>query len=238
MQDIASSILGFIVAIGVLVAVHEFGHYWVARRLGFKVLRFSIGFGRPIARWRGRAPDHVEYWLSAIPLGGYVKMLDEREGEVPAAERSRAFNRQAVGARIFIVLAGPVANFALAFLIYWVLFIAGLPGVKPVVGDPPRETPAAMAGLANGETIRAIGDEPVHTWTDVRWLLLKEAVKREAVLMESLTLGQAWIGVLIFTIVMLLLSVLKERIAALWSGPRQSHPEPVIPHPASPPSGL
>ena len=94
MSDIASSILAFIVAIGVLVSVHEFGHFWVARRLGFKVLRFSIGFGKPIARWRGAAPDHTEYWLSSIPLGGYVKMLDEREGPVAIADQPRAFNRR------------------------------------------------------------------------------------------------------------------------------------------------
>jgi regulator of sigma E protease len=105
-------------------------------------------------------------------------MLDEREGDVPARDRPRAFNRQNVWARIFIVLAGPFANFLLALLIYWALFIAGLPGVKPVLGDPPRDSPAAFAGLANGDTIRAVADEPVHTWTDVRWLLLKEAVKR------------------------------------------------------------
>ena len=105
-------------------------------------------------------------------------MLDEREGDVPVREAGRAFNRQGVGARIFIVVACPVANFLLAFLVYWALFIAGLPGVKPVLGDPPRDTPAAFAGLANGDTVRAVADEPVHTWPDVRWLLLKEAVKR------------------------------------------------------------
>jgi regulator of sigma E protease len=105
-------------------------------------------------------------------------MLDEREAEVPVRDRPRAFNRQNVWARIFIVLAGPFANFFLAFLLYWALFIAGLPGVKPVLGDPPRDSPAAVAGLANGDTVRAISDEPVYSWTDVRWLLLKEAVRR------------------------------------------------------------
>jgi regulator of sigma E protease len=118
-----------------------------------------------------------------------VKMLDEREGDVAPAERSRAFNRQGVGARILIVLAGPAANFLLAFLIYWVLFIAGLPGVKPVLGDAPPGTPAAIAGLANGDIIGAIDGEPVHTWTDVRWLLLKEAVKRRAVDLEVQSAG-------------------------------------------------
>jgi regulator of sigma E protease len=148
-----------------------------------KILRFSVGFGRTL--WMRRfGRDQTEWAIAAVPLGGYVKMLDEREADVPPGERHRAFNRQKVGNRIFIVLAGPAANFLLALLIYWALFLAGLPGVKPVLGDPPRNTPAAAAGLANGDTVRALGDEPVHTWTDVRWLLLKEAVKREPVLIE------------------------------------------------------
>ena len=177
------TIVSFLVTVGVLVVIHEFGHYLAARFVGVKILRFSVGFGKSL--WSRRlGKDATEWVLSAIPLGGYVKMLDEREGEVPERERPRAFNRQKVGARIFIVLAGPAANFLLAMLIYWALFIAGLPGVKPVLGDPPRNTPAAVAGLANGDTIRAVADEPVFTWNDVRWLLLKEAVKRETTPIE------------------------------------------------------
>ena len=177
------TVLSFLVTIAILVVIHEYGHYWAARRVGVKILRFSVGFGRVV--WsRQRGPDQTEWAISAIPLGGYVKMLDEREGVVRESEVHRAFNRQGVGARIFIVLAGPAANFLLAFLIYWALFLAGLPGMKPVLGDPPRNTPAAVAGLANGDTVRAIADEPVFTWTDVRWMLLKEAVKRESVLVE------------------------------------------------------
>ncbi len=177
------TILSFLVTIGVLVVIHEYGHYWAARRVGVKILRFSVGFGKIV--WsRRRGPDETEWAISAVPLGGYVKMLDEREGVVRESELHRAFNRQGVAARIFIVLAGPAANFLLAFLIYWVLFIAGLPGMKPILGDPPRNTPAAVAGLASGDTVRAIAEEPVFTWTDVRWMLLKEAVKRESVLVE------------------------------------------------------
>ena len=177
MNTFLVTLVSFIVTVGVLVVIHELGHYLAARLSGVKILRFSVGFGKPLwSRRFGR--DATEWTLSAVPLGGYVKMLDEREGEVPAEERARAFNRQKVGTRIFIVLAGPFANFLLAILLYWALFMSGVPGMKPVLGDPPRDTAAAAAGLMNGDTIRAVAEEPTHTWTDVRWLLLKEAVKR------------------------------------------------------------
>ena len=180
------TIPSFLVTVGVLVVIHEFGHYLAARLMGVKILRFSVGFGKPLlVRRKGR--DQTEWVLSAIPLGGYVKMLDAREGEVPCADAHRAFDAKGVAARIFIVLAGPAANFLLALLVYWALFIAGLPGVKPVVGDPPPDTPAAVAGLANGDTVTSVSDEPVATWNDVRWLLLKEAVKRETTVLEVQT---------------------------------------------------
>src|SRR5439155_1670619 len=127
------TIVSFLVTVGVLVVVHEFGHYLAARAIGVKILRFSVGFGKPLVV-RRHGKDATEWVLSAVPLGGYVKMLDEREGEVAPEEVARAFNRQKLPARTFIVLAGPLANFLLAFAVYWALFIAGLPGLKPVVG--------------------------------------------------------------------------------------------------------
>ncbi|MGE0355320.1 MAG: RIP metalloprotease RseP [Burkholderiales bacterium] len=184
------TIASFLVTVGLLVVVHEWGHYAVARLAGVKILRFSVGFGRPL--WMRRlGPDRTEWVIAAFPLGGFVKMLDSREAEVPAAERHRAFDLQPVGKRIAIVLAGPAANFVAAFLLYWALFVAGLPGMKPVVGEPPATTAAAAAGLAAGDSIRAVGGEPTETWTDVRWLLLKEAVHRGAVALEVESEGGA-----------------------------------------------
>jgi regulator of sigma E protease len=183
MSSALLTIASFLVTVGVLVVIHEWGHFAVARLCGVKILRFSVGFGRPL--WVRRAgPDRTEWVIAAFPLGGYVKMLDTREGEVRAADRARAFDLQPVSRRIAIVIAGPVANFLTAFLLYWALFVVGLPGVKPVVGDPPRATAAAAAGLANGDTIRSVGGEATATWNDVRWLLLKEAVRGGAVALE------------------------------------------------------
>jgi regulator of sigma E protease len=164
MLDVGSSILAFIVAIGVLVAVHEFGHFWVARRLGFKVLRFSIGFGRPLLQWRGGAPDHTEYWLSAIPLGGYVKMLDEREAPVDQADRHRSFNQRPVWQRIAVLLAGPGFNFLFAIVAYWAMFATGVPGIKPLIGAVTDDSVAARAGLQPDDEIEAVGGRPTQTW--------------------------------------------------------------------------
>jgi regulator of sigma E protease len=176
-MNIVVTILSFLVTVGVLVVVHEYGHDLAARLANVKILRFSVGFGKPL--WiRRRGLDQTEWVIASIPLGGYVKMVDEREGPVEPLDVDRACNRQGVWTRIAIVIAGPAANFLLAFVVYWGLFIAGMPGLKPVVGDPPPNTPAAAAGLANGDIVTAVGDEPVVTWNDVRWLLLKEAVKR------------------------------------------------------------
>lgn len=178
-----TTISAFIVALGCLIVVHEFGHYLVARWCRVKVLRFSMGFGKPL--WRKHlGPDRTEWVIAAVPLGGYVKMLDEREGEVAAAELPRAFNRQPVSKRFAIVIAGPAANFLLAIVLYWVLFMHGVPGVKPVVGQVVPNTPAAAAGFMPGEIMLKIGEEPVKTWQDVRWILLQQAVQKVAVAIE------------------------------------------------------
>ena len=166
MPDFVISVLAFVVAISVLVAVHEYGHFWVARKLGFKVLRFSIGFGKPIWQWRGRDPDRVEYWISAIPLGGYVKMLDEREGPVEERDRERAFNRRPIPHRIAVLLAGPGFNFLFAIAAYWVMFMTGVPGVRPVVEEVIPGTVAAESGLVPGQVIERVGVRPTETVED------------------------------------------------------------------------
>jgi regulator of sigma E protease len=151
----------FLVAIGVLIAAHEYGHFWVARRLGFKVLKFSIGFGRAVARRVGR--DGVEYVIGAIPLGGYVKLADEREAPVAAADAPRAFNRRPVWQRVLVLLAGAGANFLFAILAFWILYMAGVPGLKPVVGEVQVASIAAAAGLKPGDEIVAVGERAVAT---------------------------------------------------------------------------
>jgi regulator of sigma E protease len=160
---VLTSIVSFIVAIGVLVAVHEYGHFWAARKLGFKVLRFSIGFGRPLARKVGSGPDHTEYVIAAVPLGGYVKMLDEREGPLSPEDRERSFQSRPPLARIAVLLAGPGFNFLFALVAFWVLYMNGVPGLKPVVGEVTGGSPAAEAGLRPEQTILRVGDEAVAT---------------------------------------------------------------------------
>ena len=165
-MDFIFSLLAFILAISVLVGFHEFGHLWVAKKCGVKILRYSIGFGRPL--WKThRGPDHTEYVVASIPLGGYVKMLDEREGPVEPEELHRAFNRQSLKVRSAIVAAGPAANFLLAFVLYFFVFMLGLPAQYPVIGEVPVDSPAAIAGLEKGDLIVAVGGEEVRSWQEV-----------------------------------------------------------------------
>jgi regulator of sigma E protease len=160
---ILTSLAAFVVAIGVLVTVHEFGHFWVARRLGFKVLRFSLGFGKPLLKRVSRDADRVEYVLSAIPLGGYVRLLDERDGPVPPGEQHRAFNRRPPLARVAVLLAGPGANFVFAVVAYWLLFMQGIPGLKPVIGEVAPDSYAARADLRELDEITSVAGEPTPT---------------------------------------------------------------------------
>ncbi|MGH8194436.1 MAG: RIP metalloprotease RseP [Woeseiaceae bacterium] len=157
------NLLAFVVAISVLVAVHEFGHYLVGRLCGMKVLRFSIGFGKPVWTWRG-GRDRTEYCISAIPLGGYVKFLDEREGPVDTADRGRAFNQRPVPARIAVLLAGPFFNFLFAAVAYWALFMLGMPTVKPAIGEVVPGSYAAAAGLEYGDWLLKVGEEEATDW--------------------------------------------------------------------------
>ena len=154
-------VAAFLVAIGILISAHEFGHFWVARRLGFKVLRFSVGFGKPILM--RRAKDGVEYVLGAIPLGGYVRLADEREAPVAEEDAPRAFNRRPVWQRVLVLVAGAGANFLFALVAYWVLFMHGIPGTRPVLGAITPDTYAARAGLLPGDEIVRIGDRDVAT---------------------------------------------------------------------------
>ena len=177
--DILQSLLAFIVAIGVLVTVHEFGHFWVARRMGVKVLRFSVGFGKPLLRWRS-AEDSTEYVIGSLPLGGYVKMLDEREGEVMPQELEYSFNRKSVWRRFAIVAAGPMFNFLFAILAYYLIFLAGVGGMKPVVGEVANPSPAYSAGLRQGDVILAVNGIETRSWEKARFALLEQAVDAES----------------------------------------------------------
>ena len=172
MIDIAQKVLAFAVTLGVLITFHELGHYLVARLAGVKVLRFSIGFGRIVwSRRIGR--DRTEWALSAVPLGGYVKMVDEHEGDVAPADRPRAFNRQNVWKRSAIVAAGPLANLLLAVLLLAGTYLVGIPGQRAVLAPPPAASPAAVAGLAAGDLVTAVDGRSVRSWQDLRWRLLR-----------------------------------------------------------------
>lgn len=175
MTGIGGSLLAFIVAISVLVAVHEFGHFWVARKLGIKVLRFSIGFGKPL--WARRfGNDQTEFVVAALPLGGYVKMLDEREAEVAPQDVSRCFNRQPLWARSAVLLAGPLFNFLFAIAAYWLMFVSGVPGLRPMVGEITPQSVAAQAGFQEQDELLSIAGKPTPTWDAASMELLDAAL--------------------------------------------------------------
>jgi regulator of sigma E protease len=185
------TLIAFIVTIGILVTIHEFGHFQVARWCNVKVLKFSVGFGKPL--WQKTfGKDKTEFVLAAIPLGGYVKMLDERElsdEENPIkyseADLKRAFNRQSVWKRIVIVLAGPVANLLLAIVLYWGLFMLGVTGMRPIIGIVEENSSAALASLKSGEIIQKVAGKPVVTWQEARWALLEESLENKSVEIEA-----------------------------------------------------
>ena len=208
------TIVAFIVTIGILVTIHEFGHFQVARWCGVKVLRFSVGFGKPLFT-KTFGKDKTEFILAAIPLGGFVKMLDERELEAERAESpqalhinysesdlTRAFNRQAVWKRMLIVCAGPAANLLLAIALYWLLFMQGVAGVKPIIGEVEPNSAANIANVRSGELVKSINGEPVKSWQDARWVLLKQSLERPSVEMtvisnnnEQLALTISFVGI-------------------------------------------
>jgi len=162
--DAISYILAFVVAISILVAVHEYGHYIVGRWCGMKVLRFSIGFGKPVLMRRGAAPDRTEYCVSAVPLGGYVRFLDSREADVTPEDAGRAFDQRPIPARIAVLLAGPMFNFFFAIFAYWALFVYGQPELQPAVGYVEPGSIAAEAGLENGDRIVRVDDVETADW--------------------------------------------------------------------------
>ncbi len=175
MGEVLGSIWWLLVALGLLITFHEFGHFWVARRLGVRVLRFSIGFGPAI--WKRTGRDGVEYMVAAVPLGGYVKMLDEREEQVEPADLDEAFNRKPIWARIAIVAAGPAFNLVFAVLAFWIMFMVGIPENRPVIGT--TSGIAAEAGLQPGDEIRQLDGTETKTWTHALLSLITYAIDRE-----------------------------------------------------------
>ena len=187
MSNFLYYLVAFALVLGVLIVVHEYGHYFVARLVGVKVLRFSVGFGKPVwSRKLGR--DGTEWAIGLFPLGGYVKMLDEREGKVPPEELHRSFNRQSVWRRMAIVVAGPAANLLLAVVVYWGLFWHGTDEPKPILGVPVAASAASTAGIEDGERVLKVGGEFVQTWQEMRWLLLRKAVDQNVIEIELMNL--------------------------------------------------
>ncbi|MEE9322106.1 MAG: RIP metalloprotease RseP [Granulosicoccus sp.] len=180
-SNVAFSAIAFVVALGILISIHEFGHFWVARRVGVKVLRYSIGFGHTLFKHVGKV-DGTEFVIAAIPLGGYVKMLDEREAPVAAHEQHRAFNRQPLWARSAVVVAGPLANFLLAILAYWLVMMMGISGIAPLVAAPEPGSQADLAGFRSEDRIVTVGEIETATWTDARIALLESSLGADKLL--------------------------------------------------------
>lgn len=185
MLEFIYSIAGFILALGILVTVHEFGHFWVARRLGIKVLKFSVGFGRPI--WTHTASDGTVYAIGSLPLGGYVKMLDESEGEVAVEDKHLAFNRQPIWKRTLVVLAGPMFNFLFAIAAYSLVFAGGIEGLSPVVDKVVEGSVAESDGFRSGDVLLSVDGRKLNLWQEQRLYLFSRALARKTVQYEVLT---------------------------------------------------
>ncbi|MCG7201544.1 RIP metalloprotease RseP [Marinobacter pelagius] len=181
-MQIIETILALALTLGILVTLHEYGHFWVARRCGVKVLRFSVGFGRPMFSWYDR--HGTEFAIAAIPLGGYVKMLDQREGPVPEEFKDQEFMSKSPGQRIAIASAGPIANFLFAILAYWVISVVGVTAVAPIVGDVAQGSVAERAGLREGMEIHAVDGHRVTSWRDINMRLLERAGEQGTVTLE------------------------------------------------------
>jgi regulator of sigma E protease len=186
LQGFGHNALWFVIAIGIMVGFHEFGHFWVARRFGVKILKFSIGFSfgpfKPLLKWTGR--DGVEYQIGSIPLGGFVKPLDDREEGVAEADRPRALNRQHVWVRIAVYAAGPAFNFILAVLFFWLMLMVGVPGFKPVLAEPAAGSAAAAAQLHEGDQVLSLDGKPTATWDDLRGGLIRSILSRSPASLE------------------------------------------------------
>ena len=176
MLEFLRSLAAYLVAISVLVAFHEYGHFWAARRVGVRVLRYSIGFGKPL--WQKIGRDGVEYVVAAIPFGGYVKLLDEREGPVAPHQLDQAFNRKPAWAKVFTFAAGPAFNFILALLFFWATFVIGIPTLIPLVGPPPDGSLAAAAGVKDGEQVVSLDGIAIGNWDQLESELMSEALER------------------------------------------------------------
>ncbi|MDD5633540.1 MAG: RIP metalloprotease RseP, partial [Methylococcales bacterium] len=174
-MDLLHTLFYFAIAIGILVSFHEYGHFWVARKAGVKVLRFSVGFGKVLWSYQ-KHPEATEYVLSAIPLGGYVKMVDEREGEVKKEDLPFAFNRQSLMARTAIVSAGPIFNLLLAVALFWSVLVIGETGIKPILGAVGQGTIAATAGFVEGDQIISVNDKMTPTWTEAMGSIVASAL--------------------------------------------------------------